>query len=270
MGGQSFNVQTDGSGLAAKALRADAQSIDLLKHFIFQFCVEGVGMMGVQGAHNGLLGQQGGLVESAADAHTDDHGRTRVGAGIFHSFQDEILDALQTCRGLKHPDGAHVLAAEALGAYGDLHLVTGDDLGVEHGGGVVAGVATTDGIAYHGLAQIALVVATADAFVHGKPQIAAHKVDILADLQEDTGHAGVLTDGDIFPVSNIVVFNDVIQHALGDFAVLAGAAALNGALYITGQVVVGFNAQPLHHIGDLADFNFTHSLPPFSKFRLSF
>ena len=162
MGGQSFNVQTDGRGTPAKALRADAKLVDLVQHLFLQIGVEGVGVMGVQRTHNGLFGQQGGLVKGTADAHADDDGGAGVGAGGFYCFQNKVLDALQTGRGFEHPNGTHVLTAKALGTQSDLYPVAGHDLGVEHGGGVVAGVAAADRILHHGFAQIAVGVAAAD------------------------------------------------------------------------------------------------------------
>ena len=82
---------------------------------------------------------------------------------------------------------------------------------------------------------------------------------ILADLQEHTGHARVLTDGNLLPAGDFVIFYDVVQDIRGDGAVLLGAAGLNGPFHVSGQVDVGLNAQPFHGIGDPADVNFTHS-----------
>ena len=75
----------------------------------------------------------------------------------------------------------------------------------------------------------------------------------------DAGHAGILTDGNILPVSDLIVFNDIVQHALGDAAILTGTAGLNGALYISGQMGIGLDTQPFHHIRNGGHLNLTHS-----------
>ena len=149
-------------------------------------------------------------------------------------------------------------AASTVGGEGDLHLFAGNDLGVQNGRGVVAGVAPADGVADDALAQKAVGVAPANALVHRFPQVAAGKVDVLSDLQKHAGHAGVLTDGNAFPVGDLVIFHDVIQYAHGDVAILTGTAGFDGALHVIGEVGIGFDTQPLHSIGDPADRNFSH------------
>ena len=94
-------------------------------------------------------------------------------------------------------------------------------------------------------------------FVDGVFQI-AHNVDILADFQEYTGHTGVLADGNIFAVSNVVVFNDLVQNALGNSAVLASAAILDRALYVGGKMVVSIDTKLFNGIDDLLYVNFAH------------
>ena len=95
--------------------------------------------------------------------------------------------------------------------------------------------------------------------IDGLGQIAAGKVHVLPDLQKYAGHAGILTDWNAFVVRNLKVFDDVVENALGDLAVLAGAAGADGALYVLRQVLVRCDAQALDDVCDLADFNFTHS-----------
>ena len=68
MCGKSFNIQTDSGGLAAEALGTDAESVDLLEHFLLEVSVVRIGMRGVDGSHNSLLCKESCLIEGAADS----------------------------------------------------------------------------------------------------------------------------------------------------------------------------------------------------------
>ena len=165
----------------------------------------------------GFLGQQGALVEGAADAHPHHNGGTGIGAGLLHRVQDELLDPLYPVGGAKHGDAAHVLAAEALGGHGDFDLLAGHQLHVEHGGGVVPSVHPVQGVGYHRLAQIALGVSPAHPLVHRLPEVSGD-VHVLSHLQKHAGHARVLADGDAVPEG--IVFDNAVQNLPGHRPVL--------------------------------------------------
>ena len=76
-------------------------------------------------------------------------------------------------------------------------VLPGDELGVDHAGGVVAGVHAVEGRPHDGGAEIALGVAGADARVDGVGEEAALHVDVLADLDEADHEAGVLAVRDL-------------------------------------------------------------------------
>ena len=76
--GEFFDVDSQGSGLAAKALRTDAEGIDLLQHFLLQLSVERLGVAAVGRTHQSLLCQISSLVEGAADTDANHDG----GAGV--------------------------------------------------------------------------------------------------------------------------------------------------------------------------------------------
>ena len=263
MGGELLNVDAQGSGLAAEALGTDAEGIDLVQDLLLQLSIVGIGVTLLGAAHQSLLGEVCSLVEGAADAHTHDDGRTGIGTCFLNNLGDEVDDTFHTVGGTEHLDLAHVLGAEALGGNHDLQLVAGDDVVVDHGGGVVAGVDTVQRIAHHALAQIAFAVALADTFVDGILNIAVD-MDFLTDLQEHAGNAGILADGHIFIVGDVVVFDDPLQNLPGGGPGFCGMAALDAVLHILGQVAVCFDAQPLDHFRDPACGNLTHDkLPPY-------
>ena len=86
---------------------------------------------------------------------------------------------------------------------------------------------------------------------------------ILPDFQENTRHTGVLADGHVFRIGDFIVFNNFIQHALCNLAVLAGAAVFDRTFYIGRKVLVRFDTEPLHHICNLTCIYFTHMNAPF-------
>ena len=60
-------------------------------------------------------------------------------------------------------------------------------------------------------------------------------MDLLPDLQEDAGHAGVLTDGAVAAVGDVVVFDDAVQNLTSLGPALLGTAGLDPVFHILGQ-----------------------------------
>ena len=115
MGGHLLNGKAQTGGLAAKALRADAQLIDGGQQLPLQTGIIGIGVGNIQRAEQCLFGQIGHLVKAAAHADAQHDGRAGVGTGQLDGLQHELPEALHTVGGLEHLDAAHVLAAKALG-----------------------------------------------------------------------------------------------------------------------------------------------------------
>ena len=197
MGGHLLNGKAKAGGLAAKALRANAQCIDGGKQLLLQLRVVGVGVGDVQRAQQRLFGKIRHLVKAAAHADAQHDGRAGVGAGLLYSIHHELFKALHAVGGLEHLDAAHVLAAEALGGDGDGATVAVHQMHRDSCRGVVAGVAPAQRVGHDALAQVAVRIAPAHALVDGGFK-AAVNVHIRAQLHEHAGHAGVLTDGQVF------------------------------------------------------------------------
>ena len=154
-------------------------------------------------------------------------------------------------------------ASKSLGSYRDFDLLAGHDLRIEHSRCIIPGIAPAHRILYHGFPEIPVGIATAHAFVHRLGKISSCQMDVLSDLQEDTGHPGILANGDIFLVRDLKILDDIIQHTLGDLSVLTSTAALDGALYILRKMIVGFDTEPLDHICQDAYVDFTHEYHSF-------
>jgi hypothetical protein len=215
-------------------------------------------MAGVDGSHNSLLCEESSLIEGTADSNADYDGRTGVRTCSLNGLDDEVLDTLETCGGLKHTDSGHILATEALRAECDLEVLTGNDLGIDHCGSVVAGVTAANGIANNRLTEVAVSISAAYALVDSLGKVAANDVEVLTDLEEYTSHTGILTDRYVLCVCDLEVLDNVIKNALSDLAVLASAAILDRALYVGGKMVVSIDTESFNGIDDLLYVNFTH------------
>ena len=141
-----LDVEADGCGLSAKALRSDAEFVDFLQHFFFQICVERIRVLRIDRAHQCFFRKQCTFIEGSADTNADYHRRAWVRACCLNNFQDEILDSLKTCGRFEHTDHTHIFASEAFRAYGNFDLLARNDLGVEHSRCIVAGVSSSDRI----------------------------------------------------------------------------------------------------------------------------
>ncbi len=256
--GKSFNVQTDSGGLAAKSLRTDTELVDLLEHFFLEVSIVRIGMAGVDGSHDSLLCEESSLIEGAADSNADYDGRTGVGACSLNGLDDEVLDTLETCGGLKHTDSRHILASEALRAECDLEILAGNDLGVDHCGSVVTGVAAANRVANNRLTEVAVSISAAYALVDSLGKVAANDVEVLTYLEEYASHTGILTDRYVLIVCDLKVLDDVIKNALSDLAVLASAAILYCTLNIGRKMVICIDTESFNGIDDLLYVNFAH------------
>ena len=167
---------------------------------------------GADGAQQGFLAEVGGALHRATNTDTDDGRRTGVGTGVRDGIYYELLDAGHTVAGHEHFQVALVFAAEAFGRDNDVEGVAGHHLIVDDGGRVVLRIHAVDGVANDRLAEVALLVALADALVDGVLDEAAGDADVLAPGDEDDGHAGVLTDGDALLAGDAGVVDEGGEH----------------------------------------------------------
>ena len=257
MGGGGLDGQAQAGGFPAKPLGADTQGVDLVQQLRLQSGIEGVGVSLVDGPEESVLGQTGHLVEGAADPDAQHCRGTGVGARQAHRLHHEALYALHPVGGLEHPQAAHVLRAEALGSHGDPAPVPRHQPEGDGGGGVVLCVHPAQGITHDGLAQIALAVALADPLMDGRLELALD-VDLLAQLHEHAGHAGVLADGQIFFLRQPQVVPQKAQGLPGQGPGLALPGGVQGGHDVPGQSGVGLDAQLGHRLGDGGGPDGTH------------
>ena len=93
-----FDKHAKGGNVAAEAFRADAQSVNFFKHFLFKGRKIFVGVVFVLVAQKGVLAHNRRLFHRAADADAQNYGRTRATACVFHRFHnlfDHALDAVR-------------------------------------------------------------------------------------------------------------------------------------------------------------------------------
>ena len=84
---------------------------------------DNLGMGLAHRAKQRFLGDEGGLVNGAADTDSHDDRRAGVGTRLLHTLDYPIHDPLPAGRRREHLEIAHVLAATTLGANSDLELI---------------------------------------------------------------------------------------------------------------------------------------------------
>ena len=119
MGGQLFNADAQAGGCTAKALRAKAGCIDGIQQLFFQRGIIGVRVGLVQRAQQCLFGQSCAFIKAAANANAQHNGRAGVGPRLLDGFHHKVFYALHAIGRFEHGQAAHILAACALGGYGN-------------------------------------------------------------------------------------------------------------------------------------------------------
>ena len=167
MSRHSLNVQTDSCGLSAKALRSDTKLVDLLQHLFLKICIVRIRVLCIQRTHQRFLCKKCTFVKSSSDTNTNYHRRTWVRTCSFYNLKNEILDSLKACRWLEHTDLAHILASEAFWSYSYFHLISRNDLCIDHSRCIVTCVSTAYRILDNGFSQVTFIVSAAYTFIDG-------------------------------------------------------------------------------------------------------
>ena len=74
---------------------------------------------------------------------------------------------------------------------------------MDHGGRIVLCIDPLYGVFYDRLAQIALFIALAHAFVDGICNVSINEMNILSGFDEDNSHARILTDGNLLLLGHL-------------------------------------------------------------------
>src|SRR5215469_3307081 len=191
------DVNPEGGRVPAIALRADAEPVRAVQHLPLERVHHRVGVRGAQLPEQRLLRQAGRLLEGAADPDPGDQRWTGVWSRGLDAFEDPLLDALHAFRGRQHLVLGPVLAASTLGHDLDLEGGARDQVEMDHGRRVVAGVHTIERRARDGGAQVALRVALPHALVDGVGEETALHVHVLAQLDKAHDEARVLAVRDL-------------------------------------------------------------------------
>ncbi len=200
VGGVIRHLHVQHRGQAAQALGADAQGVDLLEQLQAQFLGTGLRaprlqLVDVDGVHQGLLGDQHGLLGGAADADAEHARRAPAGAHLRHLLEHPVDHRIGR---VEHGELGLRLGAAALGRHVDFNGVAGHDGVVDHRRRVVLGVgALAVRVRQHRGAQhvVRVVVGPAHALVdHVVQAHVALERHVHAHLAEHGDDAGVLAD----------------------------------------------------------------------------
>ena len=122
---------------------------------------------------------------------------------------------------------------------------------MQDGGRIIARVPAADGVAHHGLAQIAVGVSTPDALVDRVLQKPAADVRILPQLGIDDGHAGILADGHAALARHVGVMADQLQRFPRGREGLRITGPVQQSPHRLRQQRAGLHTQPRNGQGDI-------------------
>ena len=229
--------------------------------------------MGVDGAEGRFFGELCRTLKGAADPDSDHYRRTGIRACGTYGVEDELLYALGSVGGSEHFDRGHIFAAEALAARDDPDFVAAYDFGMDDSGSVVARVnAVKNGIAHHAFAEVSLVVRLAHALLNGFLKAAVFNAYLVAVLHKEHRHSGVLTERDLLGGGDLIVFDDLAQHAFCDGRILNFKRLFKLPENISAYKIVAVHKQFFYRRGDPCCVNRSkvHKYYPFSVVNAAF
>ena len=259
MAGVSKDMAVETGGPPAQSSGADSGPVKFFNDRSFQVRVEWIGISGANREEERLLGEKRGDLEVSAQSQTDDDGWAGVGSCFGHPINHERRYLLRAGRRGHHPDRGHILAPRPFGSDGDLHPVTGDDLGMDQGRGVVPRILPPQRIGHDGSAEKAFPVPLTHPLVDGRAETAPRDVTVLSDLEKDDGAAGILADGRGRLSGDTRVGDQLIEDGpavLRFFRVAGGAERLHQAV---GRVIISLPAETGDGVGNRSSCYGTHN-----------
>ncbi len=209
--------------------------------------------------HQGKFGQLGTLIEGSSDAHAHYDRRTGVGPRLFHRRQDELPDTLFSVGGLEHLDGAHILAAEALGRKEELQSVSRHHLIVDHRRGIISGVLPMKyRVPHHGFSEIALPVALRHALLERFLQRLTHDMELLSQPHPKYRHARILTQGHGPPGGDFIIADELVQNTPGQGLLLLVPSLPQALHHVCTDAAVGLHHHIRHRLADQRRIQLSH------------
>ena len=145
-----------------------------------------------------------------------------------------------------------------------------DKARMDDGRGVVSGVlALEERFRHAGLAQIAVHIAAAHAFIDGFGKIPADDVHVLPHIGKDDGQSCILTNGHHLVGGDIRILRELAEDVPAHRRGLALPAFGKGGAHVGRQTAAGVHAQFGHRGADVLDVNFLHD-PDLVPFRYTF
>ena len=196
----------------AESLGANAHRVDRVRQTRFHLGQIRVGIGRFEWHEQGFFGQFGHALEIAADADAHNERRARLRPRDAHGLQNEPLHAVLAIGRLEHGEPATILRAKTFGEHVHMHALAGYEPVMDDGGGVVTRIHTAQWIGHHGEAQIALLIALADALVDGIFNRAIGPMHLLAEGKIDDHHASILAQRHALGPRDGGVFEQVGDH----------------------------------------------------------
>src|SRR6266850_272543 len=233
-----FDVHGKGGGVAAEALRPDAEHVDRLRELLLELRAFGVGAARAERPRRGHFGEMDAKVRGAADAHADDGRRAGLAAGLEHAVDDKGFHRVDALGRHRHAQPGIVLRARALRNHLDGERVVLREVDVDHryaAPAVVALVHARERMDHRGAQRIlerGALAAAADRFL----QRQAVDLDAAADPDVVDRDTGVLAEQVVRVLGDRDVADHRAEHALRTGIGLAARQPLEALLDVRRQL----------------------------------
>ena len=258
MTGGILDVHAHDGILTAHALGAKADGVDAVFQQLFHLGSVGVLIVGADGTHQRLLGQQGSGLDGGAHAHAHQQGRTGVQAVAGHLIQHEVGNALVARAGHQHHGLAGQGAAAACHVGVNFALVgIGNDVPPDSGrtlAHILLGVVLVEGL--HGVVAQGRGEGSLDnGFLQQGFQL-VNVGEIGAAFQPELDNAGVLAAGAVQRHRQILIAGHGFVQNLGQGIGFLFAQLLKLGNHVVGQLLADVAHKVGDHIGQSLDIFF--------------
>ena len=227
---------------AAKAGGTNAGLVDKLQQLVLKLSIALVLVMVANIASQRIFCEDSSTLHIAANAYANGNRRAGVRACSTNGINNKFFDAFHTVSRLEHFQSAHVLAAAALRAENDMHLVARNNFGMNNSRSIVAGIlAFENRVTYRGFTQIAFGIAFSYAGMHCFVQITANEVYLLADFQENNSQTGILAQRHSLLLSQLKIFYQRSQNLAAKRRFLSIDGVFDFVHHLLRQIIAGIH-----------------------------
>ena len=150
MGRSFFNIYSKSGNCSAESLRAYAESVYFVEHFVFKVCVKRFAVSDRNVTAESFFCQICTVFKIPAYTDSDNYRRAWVAAGFCDTVGYETDYIVMRGRRSKHFKGRHIFTAESFWTYIYLNIFAVNYFSMDYRRSIIAGIDTFKRVAYYG------------------------------------------------------------------------------------------------------------------------